>query len=320
MKANQVEGAAVALIYHGKTSFYVLGVDAQTKRPITTTTPFKVGSITKLFTTLLLAQEIQAHRATLDSPISHYLPQFSQNSDLSGITLGELATYTSSLPFQLPEQVKTRGQLNHYYLAWRPDHLIGSRWQYSNVGIGLLGEILENMNDMDINTLYQTRIFHVLHMQGTKVIYPSLLPAAGALSSNIQDLSYFLAAAIGLPDIDENIHAAIYYAQIPRIQIGEIQQGLVWQIYPFDKQGKIAAVPEEMNVKPTSIKQLPIKQQQFNPNSLIDKTGAADNFRAYIALIPNQQSGVVVLINRQVSNGKIVNLGRKILFDSLKGD
>ena len=50
-------------------------------------------------------------------------------------------------------------------------------------------------------------------------------------------------------------------------------------------------------------------------NKLIDKTGATEGFRAYMAVIPSKQLGIIVLLNKYISNGAIVNAGRKIIFE-----
>lgn len=142
-----------------------------------------------------------------------------------------------------------------------------------------------------------------------------LFASAGAMKASIQDMSYFLGAAVGLPGTPNNIQKAIRFCQTPRVQVGETQQALAWQVNTLDNKNQLLHAPDNMNLNSMPVKWLPKSQQQFKPNTLIDKTGATYGFRAYIAVIPGQQSGVVILANRYVSNGAIVNTGRKILLN-----
>ena len=60
MQQYQIPGAAIAIVDHGKSSIYVYGyADREAKKPISKETIFEVGSITKLLTTLLIAEEIK---------------------------------------------------------------------------------------------------------------------------------------------------------------------------------------------------------------------------------------------------------------------
>jgi len=337
MQQYQIPGAAVAIIDHGKSSIYVYGyANMEKKEPISRQTIFEVGSITKLLTTLLLSEEVKNQQLQLSNSLTQYLPEFRGNLLLKGITLENLATYSSGLPFNAPELIKTPKQLQDYLMHWQPTEGIGSRWQYSNMGIGLLGSVLQNKNHKEINNLYRERILAPLHMSLIGLEIPQalqknqaqgytdkgkpdvhlplgLFPSAGAMKANIQDMSHFLVAAIGLPEAPINIRQAMEFSQTPRLQVGDMQQAMAWQVYPLEDKNKLVA-PENMNLDSLPVKWLSKDKVKFNPNALIDKTGATYGFRAYIAVIPGQESGIVILTNRYVSNGAIVNTGRHILF------
>jgi beta-lactamase class C len=97
---------------------------------------------------------------------------------------------------------------------------------------------------------------------------------------------------------------------------------MAWEIHPLSSANNDSLLnpPKEMGLGPLPAKALDKNEQQFNGNTLIDKTGATNGFRSYIALIPNQKSGIVILTNRYVSNGEIVKIGRTILFRLVGGN
>jgi CubicO group peptidase (beta-lactamase class C family) len=122
-------------------------------------TIFEIGSITKIFTGTLLADQVLCGAMRLDDPVQKYLPNdlIVPRRDERAISLLHLATHTSSLPVQPPsiglfalaskdpanpyaeyDEAALRRTLATLKLA-RP---IGSRFEYSNLGAGLLGHAL----------------------------------------------------------------------------------------------------------------------------------------------------------------------------------
>ncbi len=334
MRQYQIPGAAVAIIDGGKPYTYVFGIASETNNtPVTNNTIFEVGSITKLFTALLCV----AAQNQPGNPLIKYYPIFSNNPYLQKITLEELLTYTSKLPFELPTNIKTMSQMQSYLLKWRPTNVLDLQWQYSNVGIGLLGIALQNKDHKKIDQLYRKYILEQLDMKHTgieinKKFWPyfaqghkedgnitpysfdshSFYSSAGGMKSNIQDMSRFLTIAAGLQNTPLNLKQAMENTQTPRLEVNGSQQGLVWQIHSLIDHALLNE-PEKMNLGPLPAKWLPKNQQVFDPNKLIDKTGATNGFRAYIAVIPGKQRGIVILLNKYIPNGAIVNTGRRIV-------
>jgi len=337
MRGHQIPGAAVAIVDHKKTYFYVFGVANKTSNiSVTKKTIFEVGSITKLFTALLFTVTAN-NKNQLDEPLTKYYLELNKNTYMQKITLEELFTHTSGLPFNLPENITTIDQVQNYLLNWQSINTIGTEWQYSNVGIGLVGLVLQNKTHETINQLYKKYILKPLNMvpigidvdkkfqpyfahgyveNGDAVPHSSqgLFPAAWGLKASIQDMSHFLALAIGLPNVPENFRQAMQATQMPRLEVGNVQQGLVWQIHSLPDES-LFNEPEKMNLGPLPVKWLSKEQQIFNANKLIDKTGATEGFRAYVAVIPSKQLGIVILLNKYISNGAIVNAGRRIILE-----
>lgn len=340
MQRYQIPGAAVGIVDHNKSYIYVLGVANKSNNvPVTNRTIFEVGSVTKLFTALLFVAAADDRRQLYD-PLTKYYPELNKNPYLKKITMEELLTYTSGLPFTLPENITTLEQAQNYFLQWQPTNPIGTQWQYSNVGIGLVGIALQNKEHKSIFQLYKQHILNKLNMTSTNLeVYKQfepyfaqgykedgktaphssigLFPAAGDLKASIQDMSKFLAVAAGLPGTPLNLRQGMKNTQIPRLEIGAgTQQGLVWQIHSL-RDKNLLNEPEKMDLGPLPVKQLAKKQQVFDDNKLIDKTGATEGFRAYVAVIPSRQLGIVILLNKYIPNGAIVNTGRKIMLEKL---
>lgn len=336
MKKNAIPGTAVALYNKGVPHVFYFGyANLENKAPVTGHTLFEIGSLTKLFTTLLLAKEVNTKNLRLDDSVAQYLPILKANSAFKSITLEELATYTAGLPFTLPDNIKTNNDFYEFLLNWQPSSTKKPQWAYSNLSTGLLGYALEKKANHTIDNLYQNEIFDPLRMsnigiiisskknaqgyneQGEAVPFPErkLLPAAGKLNASTNAMLKFLAAAIGHPHIPNDITKAIKLTQTAFFEVNKAKQGLAWTIYPFSEftTNELLSPPDRMNLGPISAKHL--AKATFYEEALIEKTGATDGFRAYMAVIPSKRVGIVIMANRYVSNGEILKIGREILLN-----
>ncbi len=201
-------------------------------RPLDGDTIFEIGSITKVFTALLLTDMAQRGEVKLDDPISKYLPATAKIPQRNGkqITLVDLATHTSGLP-RMPSNFNPKDPANPY-VDYTEDQLlaflssyelprdIGVKFVYSNLGFGLLGLGLARRNGSDYETLVESHICEPLGMKSTRItLTPEMeqrfaaghsadlvtvsrwdltsLAGAGALRSSTNDMLKFLAAAMG---------------------------------------------------------------------------------------------------------------------------
>jgi len=342
MQQYKVPGVAVEFYVDGKPYAYNFGYANLTKKiPIKDETIFEVGSITKLLTNLLLAMEVNAGRMQLDLPLANYLTVFqTQGKAIRKISLENLSTYTAGLPFKLPESVTTPATFTKFLMDWEPAASIGSEWRYSNISTGLIGEALAAISHQSYNQLLTSKILNPLKMQPLGITVPKryqanraqgygesgepvpddnvgLLPAAGALKVSAHDMLLFLQAAIGLSDTPKTIATAMQLTQTPYVALPHFKQGLAWEIHSVSNQTthELLHDPAQKNLGPLPAQQLSKEEQIFDGNNLIDKTGATYGFRAYIAVLPQQKSGIVILTNRYIPNGAIVNAGRAILLN-----
>src|SRR5438105_2688614 len=149
-------------------------------RPLDGDTIFEIGSITKVFTSLLLADAVQRHEAALTDPVSKYLPPPATMPERGrAITLQDLATHTSGLP-RLPGNMKPRDaanpyadysveQLYQFLSSYQLTRDVGAQYEYSNLGGGLLGHVLALRARMDYPSLVRARVTAPLGMANTAI-------------------------------------------------------------------------------------------------------------------------------------------------------
>ena len=139
-------------------------------RPLNGDTIFEIGSITKVFTSLLLADATERHEVALTDPIAKYLPPQVKVPERGGrsITLQDLSTHTSGLP-RMPANMDPKDPSNPY-ADYSVDQLyqslstvqltrdIGAQYEYSNLDGGLLGHVLARRAGMDYEALVQSRM------------------------------------------------------------------------------------------------------------------------------------------------------------------
>ena len=133
-------------------------------------TIYDLASLTKpLVTGMLCARRIELGELTLDSSVSHYLPEF-ERTDKQMITVRELLTHTSGLPAWRPlylladdERERAAGAIASLDLEYKP----GTRVVYSDLGFIALGILLERMTGHQLADMAQHEIFAPLHLQQT---------------------------------------------------------------------------------------------------------------------------------------------------------
>jgi len=184
-------------------------------------TLFEIGSITKVFTRVLLHDMVARGEMNLDDPVQKYLPVSVRMPTRHGkqITLWDLSTHTSGLPREMgdPWTVKhLYAFLTHHKLRCDP----GDQFEYSNIGVALLGHVIALKAGQDYETLVRERICRPLKMDSTVItLTPELqarratghapvnrpagyigmqaVPGCGALFSTANDMLKFASARLG---------------------------------------------------------------------------------------------------------------------------
>ena len=254
---TQRGGVAAALLTLDGVTFHEAGkFSADDPRPITADTQFEIGSITKVFTALLLADAAQEGRLKLDAPVG---APFSP----SAITFEQLATHTSGLP-RLPADLKSPDPANPYATqslarliksfdaAARKARPAAS--DYSNLGFAALGQAVAASWNEPYAPLLRRRLLAPLDLTDTVADWRQadrdrLAPGhdeaqpathwdmtayapAGSLVSTTRDLAKFVRVCLAA-DPTHPLHAALADTLRARVPSGDgnggDQVGLAWQ-------------------------------------------------------------------------------------------
>jgi CubicO group peptidase (beta-lactamase class C family) len=299
-----------------KSSGIVVGtIDAQGARRIVAhgavgpDSIFEIGSITKVFTALLLTDMAQRAEVRLTDPVSKYLPEGVRMPRRGReITLEDLATHMSGLP-RLPNNLSpknladpyaeyTAERLYQFLAAYELPREPGAKWEYSNLGSGLLGHVLARRAGNDFETLARLRIFGPLDMMNTWQHLPKhleermatghnaqqqpvpywnwdVLAGAGAFRSDGADMLEFLAAAIGHKRT--GLAPALAAMLAPKIPVTPtMEQAIGWN----------------------------------TGADIVLKDGGTFGFSSVIAFNPKRRMGVVILSN---TAGSVVDLAVRLL-------
>lgn len=171
-------GIVVGLIGpHGRRFFSVGHFSQGDRRAVDAHTVFEIGSVTKIFTALLLADFIGRGEVSLSDPAAKYLPSKIKIPERAGkeITLLDLATHTSGLPFMppLPDSSAvaakecSRANLYGFLANFTLTRDIGTQWDYSNLGYWLIGEVLAARGGADYEQLLMRRVVIPMGMRNT---------------------------------------------------------------------------------------------------------------------------------------------------------
>lgn len=189
---TEAEGIAIAAVAEGATTFGAAGRLRADGAAVDADTLFEIGSITKVFTGILLADAVRRGDAALEDSIAKHLPAdlLPADSVLREVTLLDLATHTSGLPRlpgNLDEGADPLDPYAHYSTEKLYAYLKGfqkgdfesrEKMSYSNFGVGLLGNLLERISGNPYETLARETIFAPLGMKDSFVQRrPEDLPA-----------------------------------------------------------------------------------------------------------------------------------------------
>jgi len=178
---------------HGNRIFSAGNLDNGTDRDVDGDTVFFIGSVSKTFTALLLQDAVERGEMKLDDPVAKYLPTSIKMPTHGGkeITLLDLATHAAGFPGNpdnmtgatVKEQYETYTAekmyafLSGYTLSRDP----GTEFEYSNVGMALLGHVIALKAGTNFESLVVNRICRPLHMDSTCIALTPELKARLAM-------------------------------------------------------------------------------------------------------------------------------------------
>ena len=307
-------GIVIGLVTPGGTTYSVYGSRDSTGAPVDEHTVFEIGSITKAFTGILLADMVRRGAVAFDDPIQKYLPPTVAVPTRDGrqITMVDLATHTSGL-WRLPPSFAPADPANPYadytveqlYAVLSGHTLsrdVGAEYEYSNYGFGLLGHVLALRAGTTYEGLIAARVANPLGMTSTGIaLTPDMrarlaqghvgttavsqwdiptLAGAGALRSTAEDMVRFVRANMGLWGTP--LLPAMEASHEPRHRAGSdaMQIGLGWYILIRDGR------------------------------QIVWHNGGTGGYRSFVGFQRDGSLGVVVLTN---SNRSVDDIGYHLL-------
>ena len=284
----------------GKSRVVAYGDPGPGKPPLDGNSVFEIGSISKVFTSTVLAELVKEGKLRLDDPVQQYLPQGVRLPTRGNkvITLGNLAEQNSGLP-RMPTNFKPANPANPYadYTVQQMYDFLsgyqltrdpGSEFEYSNLGVGLLGHVLSRVTGQSYEEMERQRVWNPLGMTNTAItLTPWMtdhlalghdekgqvvanwdiptLAGAGAIRSTTNDMLKFL---------DANLHPergalqqAMALAHQERARANNMMIGLNWII------------------------------MHAGTDTIVWHNGGTGGYRTFIGFEPSRRTGVVVMTN-----------------------
>ena len=302
----------VGVIDGDNVDYYHYGTIEKNGKEVDENTMFEIGSITKVFTTLLLADMIEKGEISLDDTIEQFLPEYVVTPSKNGkkITVLDLATHTSGLPIPDDFPITDPDAMHEYDREEMYDYLsrveisreIGSKYEYSNIGIALLGHTISLQAGQSHEELVKERIldkfgmestcikqcdklrdnFAKPHSLGSQVSELNLsedMVGAGEIRSSGKDMLVFLSYAMGLKE--SSLKNSFELTQTINHKIDDrLSIGLGWHV------------------------------TQNDGGNVISHGGVTNGFSSFVGFDSDSKEGVVVLTN---SNVHVDEIGLKIL-------
>ena len=299
-------GMSIGILKDGKTFFYHYGETEKGKKKLPgEKTIYEIGSISKTFTAILLANAVNEGKLNLNDPINKHMPsaipviQFMDEP----VTIKMLANHSSGLP-RMPANFtsfvndplnpyKNYGveQLYNFYTSYKLDRKPGSSYDYSNLAVGTLGIILENIYKKSYEALLIEKICNPLKMNDTRQFIRKTdsarfakgytetgkyngpwdmksLAAAGAIRSTITDMLRY--AKANLDETSSPLNKAIQSTHNLTFSDGQNQTALGWHLV---KPGK---------------------------DEILFHNGGTGGFRSYLGINKNKKFAVVILSNTAI--------------------
>ncbi|WP_332848506.1 serine hydrolase domain-containing protein [Massilia sp. S19_KUP03_FR1] len=194
LRSKLLHATSIAVVYRGKEFMLHQGeLETGKANPPNNTTLYEIGSVSKTFAGLLLANAVLDGKAALDDPIQQYLAAAYPNLQSQGqpVRLRHLITHTSNMPGMLPLHVNTvlkdftahttPAQLNAAYANygrqqfWQDLHTVsingplGKDYAYSSAGTELVAHALEKIYGLPYEVLLTQFLAREAGMQDTKL-------------------------------------------------------------------------------------------------------------------------------------------------------
>lgn len=313
MRSLKIPGASLAIVEDdGIVRLRGFGEARPNGETPTAKTPFFIGSLTKSITALAVMQLVEAGKVELDAPVQRYLPWFRVADPVASaqVTVRHLLNQTSGLPMLLgmadlanrdsrPDAAERQIRALSTLELKRP---VGAKFEYSNGNYNILGLIVESVSGESYSDYIQRHIFDPLQMRHSYIsqaeakqnglamghrywfghpipaanlsVPPASLPS-GQLISSAEDMAHYLIAHLNggrYGDAQVLSPAGIDEMHRPAAKINEMRMSLSYYGMGWISQGT--------------------GEKRF-----VWHSGIVPDFGAFMALVPEQKKGFVLLFN-----------------------
>jgi CubicO group peptidase (beta-lactamase class C family) len=317
----QIPGVSVCIVKNGKVVM-MKGygtTEAGKKDPVDENTLFMIGSNTKAFTATALALLDAEKKVSLDDKVQKWLPDFKQYDPwvtkemiIRDLLCHRLGFETFQGDFMFFDSDLTLAQVREKFGKIKPLYSFRSRWGYCNAAFMTAGELIPKISGKSWADFIKERIFLPLGMNRTlaltrdisaasnkatahtvvhgilkKIPYGQIdnLAPAGSISSSINDMSKWILMLLnnGMYNGKEIIPAsAISKTRTPASILGN--GGTLYNKGHFALYG------------------LGWFLQEYNGRKIVEHTGGVNGFVTSVALVPEEQLGIVILTNTDANN------------------
>ncbi|MDZ7898251.1 MAG: serine hydrolase domain-containing protein [Arcicella sp.] len=294
-------------------------------------TMFEIGSITKVFTTLILADLVKKDSIQLNEPIINLLPKkkYSYSKSINDITILNLATHTSGLPrvtnrsingilwsrifpplaistlifgyfnpYRNYDTTKLFRDLRHIRL----DNKVGSKSSYSNFGMTTLGYILTNKSKLNYDDLLTKTVLDTLRMNKTFLDLPESEYdniADGHNKFGMKTPKWtFKDKMQSTGAINSTVHDLMKFLEVNL----EGQKNLYLHNLFDDCQTTRYKISEQRSIGLAWIK---TKSENTNNQEIIWHNGGTGGFRSFLGFNKETKTGIVILSNSVKSVDKL---------------
>lgn len=337
-----IPGLAVAVTIDGKRYFYNYGLaDVSKGSLVTNDTIFELGSISKTFAATLTGYAQEKGKLDMDDKVKDYIPEL-ENSALGNTKLVHVATYTAGgLPLQFPSEVTNDAEMMQYYKTWKPEYEAGTKRKYSNPSIGLFGYIGALSMKSDYTEMMETVILPELGMTNTFVdvpkdklnnyafgyssegkpvrVNPGILDAqAYGIKSTSLDMLQYIEANMGQAQLNTDIENALERTHTKYFDTDTFTQAVGWEGYDYPVS---LSQLLKGNSSDVILKAKPVQASvsgTLGRDVWYNKTGSTGGFGAYVAYVPSEKIGIVILANKNYPNAERVEAAYHIISSVVK--
>ncbi len=294
-------GIAVGIIDQDGVHYFNFGLAYENGKPINEHSIFEIGSITKTFTAILLADMTIKGKLSVDDPVSKFLPKSVKvpSRGHMQITLGHLSDHTSSLP-RLPDNMMPADPLNPYadytveqmyafLSSYSLPRDIGSEYEYSNLAQGLLGHILALQANMSYEELLKKTITSPLQMRETAIAFTDQMSKnlAKAHSQGLVVSNWDLPTMAGAGAIRSSTHDMLKYLEV-NLGLKESPLADAMSMTHSPRHDKSGRVGLGWHITEGSL------------GDVVWHNGGTGGYRAFAGFVKETGHGVVVLTNSDV--------------------